>query len=77
MPGVLDEFIDEFELAEQLGLTVRTLREYRKRGVAPPWTEIGRTVRYHAPSIPKWLESRLHKPVRSLTERKPARSTAA
>jgi hypothetical protein len=48
---VLDEWLSEQEAAAAAGKTVRTLRQWRKRGIGPPFTRFGRTVRYRKPTF--------------------------
>jgi hypothetical protein len=48
---VLDEWLSEKETAAAVKKTVRTLRQWRKRGVGPPYAFFGRTVRYSKPSL--------------------------
>jgi len=42
----LDYAINEAQAAEFLGVSVRTLQAWRVRGGGPPYTKIGRAVRY-------------------------------
>jgi hypothetical protein len=47
----LDEWLSEEEAAAAAGKTVRTLRQWRRRGVGPPYVFFGRTVRYRKPAF--------------------------
>jgi len=47
----LDEWLTEEEAAAAAGKTVRTLRQWRRRGVGPPYTYFGRTVKYRKPAF--------------------------
>ena len=47
----LDEWISEKEAAAAVGKTVRTLRQWRRRGVGPPYAYFGRTVKYRKPAF--------------------------
>ena len=46
-----DEWMTEAQTAAEVHKTVRTLRQWRKRRVGPPYTFFGRTVRYHRPTL--------------------------
>ena len=54
----LDEWLTEEETAAAVGKTVRTLRQWRRRGVGPPYTYFGRTVRYRKPAFLKYYRQR-------------------
>ena len=47
----LDEWLSEKEAAAAVGKTVRTLRQWRRRGVGPPYAYFGRTVKYRKPAF--------------------------
>lgn len=54
-----DRFIDENELSEWLGISVRTLRDWRSRlskGSGPPWFKMGQSVRYRIADIEAYIE---------------------
>jgi hypothetical protein len=55
----------EAELAEQLGLKVRTLRKWRAEGVGPPYVKIARFFHYNDESYAAWLKKCETTPVRS------------
>ena len=42
----LDEWLSEDEAAAAAGKTKRTLRQWRRRGVGPPYARFGRTIKY-------------------------------
>ena len=46
-----DEWLGEVGAAAELGKSVRTLRDWRKRGVGPPYTMFGRTAKYHKDAL--------------------------
>jgi hypothetical protein len=54
-PSLLDEYYTETELAAHLGKTARTLFEWRKRGVGPPPTPVGRNFYYRKTAARQWL----------------------
>jgi hypothetical protein len=56
--SVLSDYIDEFELAEQLHHDVRTLRNWRKRGTGPGHVMVGRRAYYRREAVHSWLLER-------------------
>lgn len=56
--NVLDDYIDEFELAEQLKHDVRTLRTWRSRCKGPPHVVIGRRVYYRLEAVRAWVREK-------------------
>ena len=55
---ILAEYLGEEDLADEIGLTSRTLRRWHVLRIGPPRTVIGRKVLYHVPSFRKWLQER-------------------
>jgi len=53
----------EAEKANQLGVTVRTLRKWRQRRIGPPFAKYGKTVVY--PDDDDWLRNLVQQPIRS------------
>jgi hypothetical protein len=49
---------NEFETAEELGVSIRTLRKWRQLRIGPPWTAVGRQIFYDDSSRAAWLKSR-------------------
>jgi len=47
---------------------VRTLREWRKRRIGPPYAYFGRTVRYHRPTFGEHYKKNQVMPVRGLRQ---------
>ena len=47
----LDEWLSEEEAAAAVGKTVRTLRQWRRKGVGPPYVYFGRTIKYRKPAF--------------------------
>ena len=64
--SVADEWMSEAEAAAEVKKTIRTLRDWRKRRVGPPYSYFGRTVRYHRPTFAKHFKASQIKPVRGL-----------
>jgi hypothetical protein len=42
--NVLEEWLSEQEMAAAVGKTVRTLRQWRKKGIGPRYAYFGRTI---------------------------------
>ena len=55
---LLAGYISEIELAKQLKVGLRTLRHWRKEGVGPPITYLGRKPFFKLTSVEAWLNSR-------------------
>jgi excisionase family DNA binding protein len=49
--------ITEREAAEQLAISVRTLRNWRFLGRGPPHLKVGRLVRYRQSDLKSWLKT--------------------
>ena len=58
-------YTPEAEMAEQLGLAVRTLRKWRQQGLGPAYTKFGKQVHYRDASRDAWLRRQEVEPVRS------------
>lgn len=43
-------------LSEYLGISELTLRDWRRRGIGPPYRRIGRHVRYPWPGVDAWVD---------------------
>ncbi len=56
---------NEFETAQELGVSVRTLRKWRQLRIGPPWTAVGRQIHYGDASRAAWLKSCEVQPIRS------------
>lgn len=50
------EVMDEFALADFLGLTVATLRKWRWLRSGPKFVKVGRLIRYRKTDIDAWLD---------------------
>ena len=50
-----EELLSPVELAETLGLSVRTVYNWRVRKVGPPGMRVGRHVRYRKSDVESWL----------------------
>jgi hypothetical protein len=61
----LDVWLTEQETADAVGKTVRTLRQWRRRGVGPPYAYFGRTIKYRKPALIAHYRRSEIKPIRS------------
>jgi predicted DNA-binding transcriptional regulator AlpA len=52
-----ERMLREREVAEQLGVSERTLQGWRWRGGGPPFVRIGGAVRYEPAEVRVWLEA--------------------
>lgn len=57
---VLDDLLTPAVLAERLGMTERTLSEWRITGRGPVFIRLGKTVRYRPHAVDSWLLSQEH-----------------
>jgi hypothetical protein len=62
---VLADWLDEDEVADETGKTVRTLRSWRKQGKGPPYTMFGRTAKYHKDALQRHYLGEQITPVRT------------
>jgi hypothetical protein len=63
---VLEEWVSERDAAAALHKTVRTLRQWRRKGVGPPYGFFGRTVRYRKSSLEEHFRQSEIIPVRAM-----------
>ena len=54
---VLDGFLRREELAQQLGLSPRTIDRWEALRKGPPRVCVGRTILYNVESVREWLQS--------------------
>ena len=47
--------LTEREAAAELGISFRTLQQWRVRGIGPVFLKLGRAVRYDAEALETWL----------------------
>jgi hypothetical protein len=62
---VLDEWLSEKETAVAVNKTVRTLRQWRKRGIGPPYAFFGKTIRYRRQALIEHFRQSEITPVRA------------
>jgi predicted DNA-binding transcriptional regulator AlpA len=55
---VLEGYLRREELAQQLGVSARTIDRWQMLRCGPPRVAIGRTILYNLDSIRQWLQSR-------------------
>jgi predicted DNA-binding transcriptional regulator AlpA len=55
---------NEYEIAEMLGVSVRTLQMRRMRQLDPPYYKVGKSVRYRLDDVTAWLENQRVEPGR-------------
>jgi DNA-binding transcriptional MerR regulator len=58
MSTILEGYVTPAELAAQLGITLRTLRRWEQKRIAPPRVAVERQIFYRVASVKSWLESR-------------------
>ena len=57
-----DRCLKTTEVAEYLGISVKTLKNYRADGLGPEFVKIGRMVRYRLSDVKIWRDSRVCNP---------------
>ncbi|MDG2571243.1 hypothetical protein P7L87_27190 [Vibrio parahaemolyticus] len=53
-----DEFVDVRRLAEITGISASTWNKRRLTGDTPPFSKVGKSVRYHVPTVRDWMTDR-------------------
>jgi hypothetical protein len=59
-----DEWLSEAEAAAAVDKSLRTLRQWRKRGVGPPYTRFGRSVKYRKRALAEYFRTSEINPTR-------------
>ena len=54
------KFLNEKQVAEIMGISVKTLQRWRLFGEGPGWKKFGAAVRYPADALQAWIESVPH-----------------
>jgi predicted DNA-binding transcriptional regulator AlpA len=57
-PSILSGFLRREELAQQLGLSPRTIDRWEALRIGPPRCCVGRTVLYRIEAVRQWLQTR-------------------
>lgn len=52
--------LNERQASERLGLSYRTLQQWRVRGTGPAFLKLGHAVRYDADILDDWLSNQVH-----------------
>ena len=55
------EYVDTRKLAEITGISISTWNKRRVSGDTPTFTKIGKSVRYHVPTVKAWLAERVRR----------------
>lgn len=63
--NLLSDYYTTAELAQELGISVRTLHRWSGARIGPPQTSIGQKVLYKRSSVIAWLEARERAQVRA------------
>lgn len=71
-PAFLADYSREEEQAAKLGVSYKTLRNWRRDKKGPPFTMIAGRVYYHEPATLRWLRDQEQDPARAKS-----RATAA
>jgi hypothetical protein len=61
MPTDPDALLTENEAAELLGLSARTLQAWRTAKCGPPYTKLGRAIRYVRRWLIEWYDAKARK----------------
>jgi Helix-turn-helix domain len=67
----LDEFLSEEEAVAAIGKSLRTLRQWRRRGIGPPYVLFGRTIRYRKTTFIEHFRRAEIRPVHTRKSGKP------
>ena len=51
------------QAAERLGLSVKTLQDWRYKRIGPPWSKIGKFARYVESALETWVEQQGRNPI--------------
>lgn len=60
LPKHLNHLLDEFAVAELLGVSVATIRRWRLLKQGPRYAKVGASVRYREQDLEAFVESNLH-----------------
>ncbi len=52
-----DEYVNVRRLAEITGISASTWNKRRLTGDTPPFSKIGKAIRYHVPTVKGWMAS--------------------
>lgn len=54
-----DEYVNVRRLAEMTGISASTWNKRRLTGDTPPFSKVGKSVRYHVPTVKEWMAGRV------------------
>jgi hypothetical protein len=63
-----DEWLTEEETAATIKKSVRTLRQWRRKGIGPPYAHFGRTIKYRKSSLVEHFRKIEINPVRGVSK---------
>jgi hypothetical protein len=66
---LLENYLSEERFAAELGVSIRTLRNWRQRRTGPPFATIGKKIVYGKSSGLAWLQSQERHPLRKRASR--------
>jgi hypothetical protein len=66
---VLEDWLDEEATAKEIGVSVRTLRAWRRKGEGPPYAYFGRAIKYNKSALAEHFKSIQILPVRTRKQR--------
>jgi len=55
---LVDELLEDDEVAEELHNETKTLANWRTKRIGPPFIRVGKRVLYRRSDLEKWLESK-------------------
>jgi predicted DNA-binding transcriptional regulator AlpA len=55
------EYVDTRKLAQITGISASTWNKRRLTGDTPPFNKIGKSVRYHVPTVRAWMDERMRR----------------
>jgi Helix-turn-helix domain len=61
----LDGYTDERQIAEDLGVGLRTLRKWRQQGKGPPYVKFARQIHYPLEYLEAWLKRHVVQPIQT------------
>jgi hypothetical protein len=65
----MDDWLSEKETAAEIGVSVRTLRGWRRKRIGPPYAYFGRAIKYKGRGISDYYESAQIHSVRARKQR--------
>ena len=72
---ILEGYLHVREFCRELGVTARTERNWRRRGIGPPFVQVGRDIFISIEGVRSWLKRREIDPSRRMQRRAARRHT--